>query len=201
MGVMAMEPYIFAIITVLGTGRLVRKLIDGGMDSATARRPMLVVCPTRVLNEQLNSDVFTKQRVPVSFMLAPPILEAQSARDLFERGYLMDARDLCGESFREFGQAICAAREIRMAQATQPRQPVTTKLSERDASSHRVPLTPAKSGVLEGITSASQYSVLGRYRQRKVLEEQEAVVNSRSLAQMGIPEFLKRLARGNAAKL
>ena len=86
-------------------------------DSATARRPMLVVCPTRVLNEQLNSDVFTKQRFPVSFMLAPPILEAQSARDLFERGYLMDARDMGGESFREFGEAICAAREIRMAPA------------------------------------------------------------------------------------
>jgi hypothetical protein len=43
--------------------------------------------------------------------------------------------------------------------------------------------------------------VLGRYRQRKMAEEQEAVVNTRSLAQMGIPEFLKRLARGNAAKL
>ena len=55
-------------------------------DSASERRPMLVVCPTRVLNEQLNSDVFTRQRFPVSFMLAPPILESQSARDLFERG-------------------------------------------------------------------------------------------------------------------
>jgi cellulose biosynthesis protein BcsQ len=170
-------------------------------DSASARRPMLVVCPTRVLNEQLNSDVFTKQRFPVSFMLAPPILEAQSARDLFERGYLMDARDIGGESFREFGEAICAAREIRMAQAHQPRQPVPVKLTERDSSSHRVPLTPSKSSVLEGVASASQFSVLGRYRQRKVAEDSEAVVNSRSLAQMGIPEFLKRLARSSSAKL
>ena len=170
-------------------------------DSATARRPMLVVCPTRVLNEQLNSDVFTKQRFPVSFMLAPPILEAQSARDLFERGYLMDARDIGGESFREFGEAICAAREIRMAQAHQPRQPVPVKLTERDSSSHRVPLTPSKSSVLDGVASASQFSVLGRYRQRKVAEDSEAVVNSRSLAQMGIPEFLKRLARSSSAKL
>ena len=32
-------------------------------------------------------------------------------------------------------------------------------------------------------------------------EENEAVVNSRSLAQMGIPEFLKRLARSSSAKL
>jgi cellulose biosynthesis protein BcsQ len=170
-------------------------------DSATARRPMLVVCPTRVLNEQLNSDVFTKQRFPVSFMLAPPILEAQSARDLFERGYLMDARDMGGESFREFGEAICAAREIRMAQAHQPRQPVPVKLTERDSSSHRVPLTPSKSSVLDTVSSGSQFSVLGRYRQRKIAEDNEAVVNSRSLAQMGIPEFLKRLARGSSAKL
>lgn len=170
-------------------------------DSASARRPMLVVCPTRVLNEQLNSDVFTKQRFPVSFMLAPPILEAQSARDLFERGYLMDARDIGGESFREFGEAICAAREIRMAQAHQPRQPVPVKLTERDSSSHRVPLTPSKSSVLEGVASASQFSVLGRYRQRKLAEDSEAVVNTRSLAQMGIPEFLKRLARSSSAKL
>ena len=170
-------------------------------DSAAARRPMLVVCPTRVLNEQLNSDVFTKQRFPVSFMLAPPILEAQSARDLFERGYLMDARDIGGESFREFGEAICAAREIRMAQAHQPRQPVPVKLTERDSSSHRVPLTPSKSSVLEGVASASQFSVLGRYRQRKLAEDSEAVVNTRSLAQMGIPEFLKRLARSSSAKL
>ena len=170
-------------------------------DSATARRPMLVVCPTRVLNEQLNSDVFTKQRFPVSFMLAPPILEAQSARDLFERGYLMDARDMGGESFREFGEAICAAREIRMAQANQPRQPLPVKLTERDSSSHRVPLTPSKSSVLDTVASGSQFSVLGRYRQRKIAEDNEAVVNSRSLAQMGIPEFLKRLARGSSAKL
>ena len=170
-------------------------------DSAAARRPMLVVCPTRVLNEQLNSDVFTKQRFPVSFMLAPPILEAQSARDLFERGYLMDARDMGGESFREFGEAICAAREIRMAQANQPRQPLPVKLTERDSSSHRVPLTPSKSSVLDTVSSGSQFSVLGRYRQRKIAEDNEAVVNSRSLAQMGIPEFLKRLARGSSAKL
>jgi cellulose biosynthesis protein BcsQ len=170
-------------------------------DSASARRPMLVVCPTRVLNEQLNSDVFTKQRFPVSFMLAPPILEAQSARDLFERGYLMDAQDMGGESFREFGQAICAAREIRMAQLSQPRKPAPVKLTDQDASRVRVPLVPTKPSVLETIPNASQYSVLGRYRQRKTAEADEALVNSRSLSQLGIPEFLKRLARGSAAKL
>jgi cellulose biosynthesis protein BcsQ len=170
-------------------------------DSASERRPMLVVCPTRVLNEQLSSDVFTRQRFPVSFMLAPPILESQSARDLFERGYLMDAQDIGGESFREFGEAICAARDIRMAQANLPRKPAPVKMTEQDTSRARVPLVAAKASVLETIPNASQYSVLGRYRQRKVAEQDETIVNSRSLSQIGIPEFLKRLARGNAAKL
>ena len=41
MGVMAMEPYMFAIITVLGAGRLVRALTDGGMDSVSARRAVI----------------------------------------------------------------------------------------------------------------------------------------------------------------
>ena len=38
MGVMAMEPYIFGLITVLGAGRLVRAMTDRGMDSVAARR-------------------------------------------------------------------------------------------------------------------------------------------------------------------
>jgi ACS family D-galactonate transporter-like MFS transporter len=41
MGVMAMEPYIFALITVLGAGRLVRLLTDRGMDSVSARRMII----------------------------------------------------------------------------------------------------------------------------------------------------------------
>ena len=38
MGVMAMEPYIFGLVTVLGAGRLVRWMTDSGMDSVKARR-------------------------------------------------------------------------------------------------------------------------------------------------------------------
>ena len=38
MGVMAMEPYLFGIVSVLGAGRLVRAMCDNGMDSVTARR-------------------------------------------------------------------------------------------------------------------------------------------------------------------
>lgn len=38
MGVMAMEPYLFGVLAVLGAGRLVRAMCDSGMDSVAARR-------------------------------------------------------------------------------------------------------------------------------------------------------------------
>lgn len=38
MGVMAMQPYVFGVIAVLGGGRLVRAMCDNGMDSVAARR-------------------------------------------------------------------------------------------------------------------------------------------------------------------
>jgi sugar phosphate permease len=38
MGVMAMEPYLFGLVTVLGAGRLVRAMTDRGTDSVRARR-------------------------------------------------------------------------------------------------------------------------------------------------------------------
>jgi sugar phosphate permease len=38
MGVMAMEPYVLGVIAVLGAGRLVRAMCDGGMDSVKARK-------------------------------------------------------------------------------------------------------------------------------------------------------------------
>ena len=169
-------------------------------DSAIHTPPTLLVCPTRVQPEQLQSDVFSKQRFPVSFMLAPPVLEAQSAREMFERGYLMDLPDACGASFNEFGQAVCAAREMResahsMRQTTQAR---TTSPAARGTAVNRHNVLANSS------TLSSQYSILGRHRMQKVRPEE--MVNksaphmgapeSRQIASMGIPQFLKRMSMG-----
>jgi cellulose biosynthesis protein BcsQ len=84
-------------------------------NTVLANTPTLLMCPTRVRAEQLRSNVFSTQRFPVSFMLTPPILEAQSARDMFEQGYLSDLADDCGSSFKEFGKAVIAALNVRQA--------------------------------------------------------------------------------------
>ncbi len=162
-------------------------------DAASSKRPQLVVCPTRVLTEQLRSNVFSKQRFQVSFMLAPAILEGQKARDLFQRGYLMDQDDLCGRSFFDFAQAIVAARQIRnTSTATQHPISAAGKVGISGSAGAHV----SRSGVLDGVASNAQYSVLGKYRQRRIAEGESP--SSKSLPSLSVPDFLKRLTRPSA---
>lgn len=161
-------------------------------DSATLRSPTLLLCPTRVTVEQLETDVFSMQRFPVSFMLAPPVLESQTARDMFQRGYLMDARNDCGQSFLEFARAVCEARDISLREnALQPkRQAVGPILGRRNSAA---PSTG--SGILGQASASPQHSVLGQHRQRKILEKEPASLAARSMTALGIPQFLRRMAR------
>jgi cellulose biosynthesis protein BcsQ len=165
--------------------------------------PTLLMCPTRVHAEQLRSDVFSNQRFPVSFMLAPPVLEAQSARDMFERGYLIDLPDACGASFNEFGKAVMAALDVRQTlMASREANKTTTNLS----SIVRQPLhQPAASKM---ITVSSQASVLGRHRLQKMRADATsskstlvpAQTATNSLASMRIPQFFKRMSMGMSTK-
>jgi cellulose biosynthesis protein BcsQ len=183
-------------------------------DSAIHTPPTLLVCPTRVQPEQLRSDVFSKTRFPVSFMLAPPVLEAQTAREMFERGYLMDLQDACGQSFNEFGKAVMAAREMResansMRQTIGNQQrlssPVLRSSSLSNVATAGIKRTPALS---TASTLSSQYSILGRHRMQKVRPDEistPAKVTAQApqnthIAAMGIPQFLKRMSLGVMSK-
>jgi cellulose biosynthesis protein BcsQ len=178
-------------------------------DSAIHTPPTLLVCPTRVQPEQLQSDIFSKQRFPISFMLAPPVLEAQSAREMFERGYLMDLQDACGASFNEFGKSVCAAREMRES-AQSRRQTTNIKLNMPSNRTAGVP-NVAAAGVkrinllANSATLSSQYSILGRHRMQKTRPEDNMgsksaphanAQQSTQIASMGIPQFLKRMSMG-----
>lgn len=75
-------------------------------ESTIHRPPRLLLCPTRVHSDQVADDALFKQYFPISLMLAPAILEGQSARQLYKRGYICDLKDACGVSFNDFGQAV-----------------------------------------------------------------------------------------------
>ncbi|MBU6224201.1 MAG: ParA family protein [Burkholderiales bacterium] len=192
-------------------------------DSAIHTPPTLLLCPTRVRNEQMQGDTFTKQRFPVSFMLAPPVLEAQSARESFERGYLMDLPDECGASFIEFGKAVCTAREMRASAQGMRQTTASTRINTLNGvrSSHQSNALnmPAKNLLGRTSTLSNQYSVLGRHRLHKVEENAPAptqapanttktvtpanapsVQEAESVTSMGIPQFLKRMSMGMLSK-
>lgn len=178
-------------------------------DSAIHTPPTLLVCPTRVQPEQLKSDIFSKQRFPVSFMLAPPILEAQTAREMFERGYLMDLQDACGTSFNEFGQAVCAAREMRETAHTIHQTTNSTRGTRPNtfAEPHSSTTAGAKrNGLLSTSTLSNQYSILGRHRMQKTRPDASMSTKpatqsqNTQMASMGIPQFLKRISMGVISK-
>jgi len=142
----------------------------------------------------------------------------------------MDSEDVCGFSFLQFAQAVCAAREMRMAQSqnntqqkvvSQSTAPAFSSNSERFTTS-----TAPRPNVLDGLVGSAQYSILGRHRQRKLAEAEQSESNhslprnpvlnsaknqnainktddtSRSLSSLGIPEFIRRISRNTtSAKL
>jgi hypothetical protein len=124
-------------------------------DSARHTSPLLLLSPTRVLPDQLNAETFSKQRFPVKFILPPPILEAQSAKSMFERVYLMDMTDACGQSFVAFGQAVLEAQTLRQANQTIRQASKGSSVRARS--------------VLEGASSFTNQSLLlGKHRVHKV---------------------------------
>ena len=161
-------------------------------DSAIRPPPTLLLTPTRLRQEQLQSDCFSKQRFAVSFMLAPPVLESQGARDMFEHGYLMDLQDDCGQSFVQFGQAVLTAREMLNATGRAPSAP-TSALNEAPSPP---PITAADNPTrLRMVTDLSSHcSVLGRHRMEKTRDTESTgqTVGSISLASISLPQFLKR---------
>jgi len=141
-------------------------------------------------------------------------LEAQTAREMFERGYLMDLQDACGTSFNEFGQSVCAAREMRESAQGMRQTTSSTRIQP-----------PAKRGTLSSLNSptagvkrnnllatsstlSSQYSILGRHRMQKVRPDEMTAKQTphtgtsqpAHIASMGIPQFLKRMSMGVMSK-
>lgn len=74
--------------------------------------PKLLLSPTRVHNDQMSDTTLFKQHFPFRLILAPAILEAQSARQSYKRSYLCDLDDACGASFNQFGGAVAEAIEL-----------------------------------------------------------------------------------------
>ena len=119
----------------------------------------------------------------------------------------MDSEDVCGFSFLQFAQAVCAAREMRMAQNNQAnKSPAIAPVLSSSSSERFANATTPRSSVLDGVVSSAQYSILGRHRQRKLAEAEQTQTttatttdSSRTMSSLGIPEFIKRMSRSTTS--
>lgn len=143
-------------------------------ESVLHHPPLLMLSPARVFVEQLKSDIFCRQRFPLKFILSPPILEGQSAKRLFERGYLMDVQDDCGLSFVEYGNSIIEA--LRLCELNK------TKLQIQRSSSkqRRGLLETPKPALNDNLLLARHRATMARSNER--FSTNSAVVSKSSLS-------------------
>jgi hypothetical protein len=126
---------------------------------------------------------------------------------MYEQGYLMDLPDACGESFLSFAQAVVAAKDIRISSQAQDqvqnsiKTRVVTKTAlngERQFDKMITSSPRSTPNVLANTPPSAAYSILSRHRQRKA---QESLTEAKSVVSLAIPDFLKRFARQNTAKM
>jgi len=77
--------------------------------------PSLVICPSRVKQDQLLDHAFNGKNFPVRFVLSPPVFDDAEVRTLFRRDFLIFKPGALGQSFRQFAEAILQAAHIHLS--------------------------------------------------------------------------------------
>ena len=74
--------------------------------------PTLLICPSRVLDEQLKEDPFSKEKFLMPFMLLPPVLDDPEIRKLFKNKFIFDSDNPSSVAFLKCAESIKQAGEI-----------------------------------------------------------------------------------------
>ena len=77
--------------------------------------PTLVICPSRVRQDQMLDHAFNGKNFPVRFVLSPPVYDDPNIRTLFRKDYLISRPGPVGHNFRQFAEAILQAAHIHMS--------------------------------------------------------------------------------------
>jgi len=74
--------------------------------------PTLLICPSRVLDEQLSEDPFSKEKFAMPFMLLPPVLDDPEIRKLFKQKFIFDCDTPSSAAFLKCAESIQQAGDI-----------------------------------------------------------------------------------------
>lgn len=81
-------------------------------EARTGIPPTLLICPSRVLDVQLEEDPFSKENFSMPFMLLPPVLDDPEIRKLFKEKYIYDFDSLSAKAFLKCAASVKQAGEI-----------------------------------------------------------------------------------------
>ncbi|MFZ9315009.1 MAG: P-loop NTPase [Burkholderiaceae bacterium] len=77
--------------------------------------PTLVICPSRVKQDQLLDHAFNGKNFPVRFVLSPPVYDDADIRSLFRKDFLISKPGQQAQNFRQFAEAILQAAHIHLS--------------------------------------------------------------------------------------
>jgi len=86
--------------------------INWVFQARTGIPPTLLICPSRVTDDQLINDPFSKENFQIPFMLLPPVLDDPEIRKLFKQKYIFDFNTPSSVAFIKCAESIKQAGEI-----------------------------------------------------------------------------------------
>jgi len=156
--------------------------------------PSLVICPSRVRQDQLLDHAFNGRNFPVRFVLSPPVFDDADVRSLFRKDFLISKPGQQGQNFKQFAEAILQAAHIHLSRY----KDMSSSLEGRRAlDNHNTLLTrhmaqKSRSVVGSDLTQASNAQGLGAPGRSHGDSHRESIgslgaVASESSAQSSIP--------------
>ena len=100
--------------------------------------PELLICPSQVVNNELNSNPFDSRTFNFPFLLLPPIPSDPQVRALFEKGYTFESEDFVASSFKKVFRSILQAGRLRKERISE-KQLISNNVSQelRESSKQR----------------------------------------------------------------
>tara|TARA_E500000331_G_scaffold348394_1_gene389950 strand:+ start:1207 stop:2100 length:894 start_codon:yes stop_codon:yes gene_type:complete len=74
--------------------------------------PTLLICPSRVLDDQLTLDPFSKENFLMPFLLLPPILDDPEIRTLFKEKFIFDFHRPSASAFLKCASSVQQAGDL-----------------------------------------------------------------------------------------
>ena len=126
--------------------------------------PTLLLCPSRVMDDQLLNDPFSKENFQIPFMLLPPVLDDPEIRKLFKQKYIFDFNTPSSVAFIKCAESIKQAGEIHKKTNSNMKLKFANRRVLDTNNTKLSRFMSKKSGV--NLVQSQEHSLRGNYRKK-----------------------------------